>query len=187
MPVNVTDKKIAIIATSGFDENHMTAIQRALTQAKLSYQIIAPEQGLINGWQDNDWGHYFTVDQSINTALGSDYDALILLGGERSVNKLKTNLHARRIINHFLEAKKPVAAIADSVGLLTLSTAIANHKLAAPPALEETITTAQATLSSDKLTLDGGIITGTGEDIGAWVEAAVQLISTTETPLEEAA
>lgn len=187
MTVINTDKKTIIVTANGFDENHMTAIQRAMTQAKLGYTVVAPEQGLVNGWQNNAWGHYFTVDVVINMALGSDYDALVLIGGERGIAKLKQNLHTKRIINHFLEADKPVAAIGAGVSLLTLSEKVSGRKLSAPDAVEAEINSVGAVLVDEQQFFERNVLTADGSDVQAWSDAAIDLISKYEVPLEEAA
>ena len=115
MTLTLAGKKIAVLVANGFDENQMAEIQRALTKAKAVIKTIAPEQGVVNGWQGEGWGHYFPVDVQINEALGSDFDMLVVPGGERGAEKLKGSLHTRRIIGHFLEAGKPIAAIGAGV------------------------------------------------------------------------
>lgn len=180
MTMSLADKSIAILAAGGFDENHMTAIQRTLTKEKASYKVIAPEQGLVNGWQDNAWGHYFTVDVTIGSALGSDYDALILLGGERGVEKLKGNLHTRRIVNHFLEAGKPIAAVERGVSLLALSPKSAGRTVSANDDLVTELEAAQMEVSDDDMTTDGVVLTSKGGDLDAWASAALVLIEATD-------
>jgi len=187
MTVINTDKKIIIVTANGFDENHMTVIQRALTQAKLGYSVIAPEQGLVNGWQNNSWGHYFTVDVVINMALGSDYDALIIIGGERSVAKLKQNLHTKRIVNHFMEANKPVAAVGAGVSLLALSDKIAKRKVSVSDEFNGDLISADAVVVDDQQIRDGNMITSDGADTQAWIDEVVTLINSYESPMEEAA
>ncbi|NTU50036.1 MAG: peptidase C56 [Desulfobulbaceae bacterium] len=186
MTMTLADQSIAIIAANGFDENHITAIQRALTKIKVPYKIIAPEQGLVNGWQDNAWGHYFTVDAPLGTALGSDYDALVLVGGERGIAKLKANPHTRRIVNHFLEAEKPVAAVGAGVALLALSAKSKGLSVAAPADTHDELKTAGAEISTEPMVVEGAVLTSTGEDIDAWVEASLNLFSEA-VPMEQAA
>ncbi len=187
MTVTLSDKNIAILAANGFDEKHMTAMQRAFTKAKIPHKVIAPEQGLVNGWQDNAWGHYFTVDAPINTALGSDFDALVLVGGERSVDKLKTNPHTRRIINHFLEAGKPIAAIGAGVALLTLSPKSAGRCVAAPIFLQDELKAAKMESSAEDQVTDGLIHSSSGANIDAWVEMALSLFEEMALVEEQAA
>ncbi len=172
---------IAILIASGFDENHITSVQRRLTQAQASYKIIAPEQGLVNGWQGSSWGHYFTVDEQIGTAMGSDYDLLILAGGERGTAKLKENPHARRIVNHFLEAGKPVAAIGSGVGLLALSAKSAGLTVSAAEDVAADIKVAQMETSAETVTQDGVVLSADGSDVEGWVEALMTLAASAVT------
>ena len=62
-------------------------IRSALTKSKATIKVIAPEQGVVHGWQGDAWGHYFPVDAQIGEVLGSDFDILILPGGERGALK----------------------------------------------------------------------------------------------------
>jgi protease I len=186
MGFSLADINIAILAANGFDENNMTAVQRSLTKMKIPYKIIAPEQGLVNGWQDSAWGHYFTVDAPIGTALGSDFNILILVGGERGVAKLKTNPHAKRIINHFIEAKKPLAAIGAGVSLLALSPAAAGLRVAAPDETHPDLVAAGIKIENEDVVTDGAVLTSDGSDEEAWIKNAMLLIGE-ETQREEQA
>ncbi|MDD3183068.1 MAG: DJ-1/PfpI family protein [Alphaproteobacteria bacterium] len=177
MTTKLANPSIAILVANGFDENHITAVQRSMTKAGKMYKIIAPEQGLANGWQDNAWGHYFTVDESVSTAMGSDYDVLILIGGIRGVTKLKANLHTRRIVNHFLEAQKPVAAIASGVSLLTLSPKSSGLSVSASGDAHEDLKNANIEVVGENLAVDGLILTADGSDIDAWVEGVMNLVN----------
>ncbi len=180
-------KNIAILVANGFDENHITEIQRALARAKLAGRIVAPEQGLVNGWRGEGWGHHFAVDVFIGTALGSDYDALVLVGGERAVTKLKTNPHTRRIVNHFVEAKKPIAAIGMGTALLALSNDIANVTIAAPHEVGADLQAQGACLADAEQVMDGAILTAKGGDAGTWAATALTLFVDAEEVLERVA
>jgi protease I len=187
MTIALNEKSVALLAANGFDENQMTAMQRALTKAKAPHKIIAPEQGLVNGWQDNNWGHYFTVDAPLGSALGSDFDALVLIGGERGIAKLKENPHTRRIVNHFLEANKPISVIGDGAILLALSPKSAGLTIAAPVEREGELKAAQIELSADPQHRDGSVLSSTGADIESWVEASLRFFEELSPFLEEQA
>jgi len=85
----------------------------------------------VHGWLDNAWGHYFPVDVHLAEAMGSDFDRLILPGGARAIEKLKNNLHTRRILRHFFEAQKPIVAIGESIELLTMCDQLAGMEISA--------------------------------------------------------
>ena len=187
MSLTLAGKKIAILIANGFDENQMTEIQRALVKLQATSKTIAPENGVVNGWQGAGWGHYFPVDAFIGEALGSDYDALVIPGGERGVTKLKSNPHARRIIGHFLDAEKPVAAIGAGVELLTLPPGrLTGRSVSAPAEAQAALTAAGAVLNADPLTTDGTLLTATGGDLAGWVSAATGFFAEAE-PVKEAA
>lgn len=177
MTLSLASPSIAILVANGFDENNITAVQRSMTKEKMIYKMIAPEQGLVNGWQDSTWGHYFTVDESISTAMGSDYDLLVLIGGERGVAKLKTNLHTRRIVNHFLEAGKPIAAIGAGVDLLTVSAKSAGLSVAASPEILEALTAAQMVVCEEAVCVDGAVLTAQGSALEAWLSALMDQVA----------
>jgi protease I len=186
MTASLAGKSIAILAANGFDENQMTEIQRALTTVKGKFKVIAPENGVVNGWQKDHWGHYFPVDAHIGEALGSDYDYLVIPGGERAITKLKTNLHTRRIVNHFLEAGKPIAAIGAGVLLLALSSKAASLLLAAPEETHDELKLAGAEISSEPLELCGVVLTSEGVENASWVAQTLTLFSETEVELQAA-
>ncbi|MFY9287348.1 MAG: DJ-1/PfpI family protein [Alphaproteobacteria bacterium] len=185
MTLLLAGKNVAILAANGFDENQMTEIQRALTKVKAVLRTIAPEQGVVNGWQGTGWGHYFPVDAQISEALGSDFDMLVIPGGERAIAKLKTNLHTRRIISHFMDAGKPIAAIGAGVSLLALSPQISGRMIAVPEELQGEMQAVGAVISEEAQEVDANILSSNGADSAAWVGEALQFFN--EAELKQAA
>ncbi len=110
--------KIAILAANGFDEGDMIATQRALVAAGATMRVVSSDNGLVNGWDGKGWGHNFPVDAQLNTALGVDYDGLVIVGGQRSYDKLKMTAHTKRFIGSFMMAQKPVVAMGDSADVM---------------------------------------------------------------------
>jgi protease I len=175
MTSQLSGKKIAILVANGFDENQMTEIQRALIKVKATIKTIAPENGVVNGWQGAGWGHYFPIDGQIGETLGSDFDMLVIPGGERATAKLKGNLHTRRIISHFIDAEKPVAAIGAGVGLLAVAAGIKGRTVAAPADTHTDLKAAGANVSEETLYVDETLLTSNGDDNAAWIDAALNL------------
>lgn len=106
--------KIALLTASGVSEHEMTAIQRALANARLRGHVISPETGLIHSWGEGTWGHCYPSDAKLETSLGSDYDMLIMPGGERHVAKLMGNPHTRRFVSAFVTQGKPMAVFTEA-------------------------------------------------------------------------
>jgi len=169
---------IALIVASGFAEVEMTEPQRALIKAGAKLSIVSPDQGLVNGWHGKAWGHFFPVDRQINSVLGSDFDMLVLPGGERSLAKLMENPHARRIIGHFLDAQKPLAAIGQGTRLLAIPGKLTNRTVAAPQEAQEALQSAGATISEDPVVVDQFLITATDEEgLESFVEKVVKVFT----------
>src|SRR3546814_4592100 len=91
-------KTVAILVANGFEELEMTEPQRALLGAGATLKLVSPEQGLVNGWHGKAWGHYFPIDTQISEALAADFDALLVPGGKRGIEKLAQNPHTKRLL-----------------------------------------------------------------------------------------
>lgn len=112
------NKKVAILAANAVCESDMSEAMRALTSAGANLRIISTDQSIINCWRDGQWGINVPVDIALNSALGVDYDMLILPGGIRSLEKLMQTGHSRRFINSFMTLSKPICAMSDAEKLL---------------------------------------------------------------------
>jgi len=101
---------------------------------------------------------------------------LLLPGGERSFEKLSTNAHSRRIIGHFLDAGKPIAAIDDGVGLLAIAQKLKGRTVAAPAQCHEALAGAGASVSEDGVRVDGVLVTARNlESLAEFVEQTVKV------------
>jgi len=171
-------KTIAILVANGFEETEMTEAQRALLKTGATLRTISPEQGLVNGWHGRAWGHYFPVDKQVGEVLGSDYDMLVLPGGERSVAKLQQSAHTKRIVGHFLDAGKPIAAIDQGVHLLAIPGKLKGRTVVGIETFKDELTAAGATLSDETLVVDGFTVTARGpDDVPAFVEQLLKVFA----------
>lgn len=168
--------KVAVLVAGGFDQTHLTAIQRALIEAGAAVRLVSPDQGLVNGWDGENWGHNFAVDATLNTALGVDYGCLVVPGGRRSLEKLKLTAHTRRFIGSFMAAMKPVAVMGDAVNLMAMSEQLAGRTVAGATECQEAAEKAGAEWSKDVVCVDGALMTGSCEadTLKAYVEALIE-------------
>lgn len=113
---------IALMVASGFTEVEFTELQRALAKTGATLKTISSDNGLVNGWDTSvpggTFGHYFPIDAQLGDVLAADLDAVIIPGGERSLNKLKANLNTGRILRNMVDAYKPVVMFAGATSLL---------------------------------------------------------------------
>lgn len=112
--------KALVLVSNGFDAASKVSLSKTLNALGIKADLIADTSGVVNGWEGNDFGLSYPVKKSVTTTMASDYDLLILPEGIRSVNKLKTNLHVKRIMKFFFLSKSLIVTINDSLELLSL-------------------------------------------------------------------
>lgn len=171
-------KTVAILVANGFEEIEMTEPQRALIKAGATVRVISPEQGLVNGWHETSWGHYFPTDKQIAEVLAADYDMLLLPGGERSVAKLAANPHTKRIIGSFMDGGKPVAAIDDGVSLLAVAQKVKGRTLTAAAKSRAALEEAGAVWSEEPIVVDRVLLTAQGaSQMEAFIEQMLKVFA----------
>ncbi len=186
----LSGKKVAIIVANGFQETHMTETQKVLTAEGASSVVISSEIGVVNGWHEGSWGHNFFVDSGLNKVLPSQYDALLVPGGERSMNALSGNAHAKRIIKGMVESGKIVAAVGRGVALLAAAECAAGLTVSGNEVVRENMEQAGASWSAEPVFVDGGVVTspGTADELPQLISTLVGVISgEAEEPASEAA
>ncbi len=183
----LSGKKICILIASGFSEHVFSTIHKNLNTSGAVIKTVAPENGLVHGWFDEAWGHYFPVDIQISEAMGSDFDRLILPGGSRAVEKLKGNLHTRRILRHFLDARKPIIAIEESIELLTLCEQLNGLEVSAPATLVSAMKNAGAVLSGQDVTIDEHLLTFAHLNDESWMDTVIQHLAEEQVAQQQAA
>src|SRR4051794_11855410 len=101
-------KRIAILATDGFEQSELLEPRRALQEAGASTVIIAPHRGAIRAWKHANWGDEVPVDVTLAAADPEEYDALVLPGGVLNPDRLRLDGDAVRFVRAFFDAEKPV-------------------------------------------------------------------------------
>ncbi len=165
--------KILILVSNGVDEGSMSNIQRELLKTGATIKTVGIESGLVNSWNNNAWGLYFPVDQTMSVTLGSDFDAVVVPSGSRGVQKLSTSPHSERILASFVEAGKPMAFVGDAVELLAKVGLATGWNVAGPESVKNTMTAAGATWAGNGPTVHNILLTGDAPDQVAFVSEIV--------------
>src|SRR5437588_9701157 len=103
--------KVAILVADGFEQVELTGPKSALENAGATTQIVSPAKGKVQGWNHDDEADQFEVDIALDEARSIDYDALVLPGGVRNPDILRTIPRAVEFVKGFFDFGKPVAAI----------------------------------------------------------------------------
>ncbi len=105
---------IAILIANGFNEKELVAIQKGLRPQNMVAKMVSSENGVVNGWADQSWGCFFPVDVSLSEALASDFAGLIVMGGDKSIQRLAKTAHTQRFIQSFIRSEKPILSLDDA-------------------------------------------------------------------------
>jgi protease I len=175
MDVQMSGRKVLVLVSNGVDEAVMSTVQRDLLKIGAAVKTVGTETGLVNSWnsETNGWGLYFPVDQQIGQTLGSDYEALVVPAGARSIQKLSMNPHATRIISSFITAGKPMVFMGDAVELLAKIDMAKGRTVTGPERSHQILVAAGASWSGDVETVDGMLMTGEGSDVAALVQSMI--------------
>ena len=113
MSKQLDGKRIAILATDGFEQVELTEPKKNLEKAgaKVMVLSVAKTPKEIKGWDKTDWGDKVKVDGLASEANPSDFDALVLPGGQINPDKLRMDQDAVSFVKRFAQTGKTIAAI----------------------------------------------------------------------------
>src|ERR1700742_3901028 len=109
--MDLKDKKIAILATDGFEQAELEVPRDRLKKAGATVDIVSLASGEIKGWDKKDWGRPVKVDKILDQVSANDYDALVLPGGQINPDLLRVEEKALAFISDIFNQKKVLAAI----------------------------------------------------------------------------
>ena len=66
MTKRINGKKIAILATDGYEQVELTDPKRNLERAGAKVEVLSIKPGKIKGWDRTDWGKSVKVDHLVN-------------------------------------------------------------------------------------------------------------------------
>jgi protease I len=106
-------------------------------------------------------GHKFTLNATFSEAKPADYDALVIPGG-RAPEYLRLDENVLRVVRHFAEADKPIAAICHGAQLLAAAGLLKGKGCTAYPAVGPEVKAAGGKwidIAVDQAHVDGGLVT----------------------------
>jgi protease I len=157
--VELSGKKIAILATNGFEQSELEVPRDTLQQAGATVEIISLQAGEIKGWDKKDWGRSVKVDKTLDEASASDYDAIVLPGGQINPDLLRVEPKALKFINDIFEAKKVVAAVCHAPWLLIETGIAKGRKLTSFKSIKSDVINAGGKWEDSEVVVDQGVIT----------------------------
>ena len=157
--MRLTGKRIAILATNGFEQSELEVPRDRLKENGATVDIISPEAGEIRGWEKKDWGRPVKVDKTLDQVRADEYDAIVLPGGQMNPNSLRINDKALKFIRAFYDQKKVVAAVCHAPWLLIETGIIKGRKATSYKSMKTDVINAGAKWEDSSVVTDQGIIT----------------------------
>ncbi|WP_372590903.1 type 1 glutamine amidotransferase domain-containing protein [Guyparkeria sp.] len=178
MAETLTGKRVALLVADGFEQVELTEPKRALEQAGATAQIVSPADGRVRGWQHTDWGDAFDVDVPLDSAIGSDFDALVLPGGVMNPDALRQNEKAVNFVRGFFDQNKPVAAICHGGWTLAEADVLQGRRVTSYPSIQTDLKNAGAVWVDEEVVDDNGLITSRNpNDLPAFTAKLIEKIA----------
>ncbi|WLB24334.1 type 1 glutamine amidotransferase domain-containing protein [Bradyrhizobium japonicum] len=157
--MDLTGKKIAILATNGFEQAELEVPLERLKKAGATVDVISLAAGEIKGWDKKDWGRPVKVDKTLDEASAADYDAIVLPGGQINPDLLRVEPKALKFIKDIFDAKKVVAAVCHAPWLLIETGIAKGRKMTSFKSIKTDVANAGAKWEDAEVVVDQGVIT----------------------------
>ena len=180
MEKQLNKRKVAVLATDGFEQSEFKKPITALKKAGILVDIISIKKGEIQGWKETKWGNKFKVDVTINQALSTNYDMLVLPGGVMNSDTLRTNELAVRFVSEFFEQEKPIAAICHAGSILIETGLLKGKQLTSYKSIKTDLINAGAEWKDEEVVVDNKLITSRyPKDLPAFCQRMIEEVKKT--------
>ncbi len=170
-------KRVAILATNGFEEVELTSPMEILEQNGATVDVVSLKSGTIKSWKDGNWNMDLKVDKTVDNAKAEDYHALLIPGGVINPDKLRRNAKAVEFVRDFFKQNKPVASICHGPQMLIEAEVVNGRILTSFPSIRKDLENAGANWVNEKVVVDHGLVTSRSPaDLDAFNDKLVEEI-----------
>lgn len=175
---NLDRKRIAILATDGFEESELSEPKKALEEAGAEVHIISEHTGTIKSWSNGNWSNEYSVDKTLDNAHASDYHSLMIPGGVINPDKLRRNPDAIEFTKEFFTSHKPVSSICHGPQLLIEADVLNDRTITSFPSIKKDVMNAGAKWVDEEVVVDEGLTTSRSpEDMNAFIGKMIEEIA----------
>lgn len=164
MSTELEGKRIAILATDGFEEVELTEPRKALENAGAETFIVSPDADTIKAWDHTNWSDEYEVDVQLEEADSGDFDNLLLPGGVLNPDQLRMNDQAIQFVTGFLHAGKPIAAICHGPQILIETRELDGRTMTSYPSIKTDLINAGVNWVDEEVVVDQGLTTSRNPD-----------------------
>ena len=157
--MELSGKRIAILATNGFEQSELEVPRDSLKEAGATVEVVSLQAGEIKGWDKKDWGRPVKVDKTLDQVSAADYDAIVLPGGQINPDLLRVEPKALQLIKDIFNAKKVVAAVCHAPWLLIETGIAKDRRMTSFKSIKTDVVNAGANWEDAEVVVDQGVIT----------------------------
>ena len=174
---DITDAKILIIATDGFERSELHVPRDQLKERGATVHLATPDAATIKSWDEDNWGDSIDADLSLEDARIEDYDALVIPGGQINPDILRTKETAVQIVKDAVAQGKTVAAICHGPWMLVEADVVRGRKITSYPSIRTDLKNAGGEVVDETVVADRGVVTSRSpEDLDAFVNEIVRQV-----------
>jgi deglycase len=162
--MDIKGKKIAILATHGFEQSELETPRDRLKNAGATVDVVSLAKGEIKGWDKKDWGRPVKVDKTLDEVAASEYDAVVLPGGQINPDLLRVEPKALKFIKDIFDAKKIVAAVCHGPWLLIETGIAKGRKMTSYKSIKTDVMNAGGNWEDSQVVVDQGVNTSRNPD-----------------------
>ncbi len=152
MAKELTGERVAfIVANEGVEQVELTRPWEVVRQAGGEPVLVAPEPGLVQGFNHLDKADTFGVELLTSELEPSGFEGVVLPGGVANADRLRTDQPAVGFVRRWVEAGKPVAAICHGPWTLVEADVVRDRTLTSWPSLQTDIRNAGGTWVDEEL------------------------------------
>lgn len=173
----ISNATVLIVATDGFEEWELFGPRQILQQRGAEVLLASLERDPIQGTVHDEPGKTITPDMTIDQANADDFDALILPGGVRNPDHLRTHGNVIALIKRFNDQGKPIGAICHGPWLLVEADLVRGRTVTSWPSIRTDLRNAGGNVVDQASVTDGNIVTSRNpDDVEAFTNALIDLI-----------
>src|SRR5215210_3382915 len=173
----ISESRLLIVANDGFEESELFGPREILQRHGAEVLLASPRLDPIQATVHDDPGRTIRPDLTLDQALADDFDALILPGGVRNPDHLRTSARAVELVKEFDRQGKPIGAICHGPWLLVEADLLRGRTATSWPSIRTDLRNAGATVVDEAAVTDGNIVTSRKpEDVQAFTDAVIRLV-----------
>jgi protease I len=174
---NISEAKVLIVATSGFEEWELFGPRQILQARGATVMLASLTRDPIQATIHDDPDKTIRPDLTIDEVRAEQFDALILPGGVRNPDQLRMHDNVVVLVRAFADLGKPIGAICHGPWLLVEADLLRGRTATSWPSIRTDLRNAGAKVVDEPAVTDGNLVTSRNpDDVEAFTDALIALI-----------